>query len=220
MNKSVLILHSFVVFCSAAIVSGKSMAEPQNINQLKQDLIKYHDSGKYVQEHSLVSQKAYAYLVKQLANHHYQKPAIVLDIDETCLSNYNNILEANFSQTQMQIHESTLRANGEALPGCQNLYQYAQSHQVNVFFITGRRTSEKKATIKNLRNAGFHHWAGLYLLNDKLDANYKNIEAFKIATRKMLAEKGYEILLSMGDKPTDFSGGYTKASFKLPNPYY
>lgn len=220
MNKSVLIFHSLVVFCSAAIVSGKSMAEPQNISQLKKDLVKYHDSGKYLQEHSQVSQKAYRYLERELATHHHQKPAIVLDIDETCLSNYHNILEANFSQTQMQIHESTLRANGEPLPGCQQLYQYAQSHQVNVFFITGRRANEKNATIKNLKNAGFHHWAGLYLLNDKLDANYKNIEAFKIATRKMLTEKGYEILLSMGDKPTDFSGGYTKASFKLPNPYY
>lgn len=220
MNKSVLMLNSFVVFCSAAIISCKSMAEPPNINLLIKELIEYHDSGQYLQEHSNASDKAYAFLVKELRTHHYSKPAVVLDIDETCLSNYKNILASNFSQTQTQIHQSVLRANGEALPGCQKLYQYAQSHHVDVFFITGRTADEKNATIKNLEHAGFKHWAGLYLLNKKLEPNYKNIESFKIATRKMLTERGYDILLSMGDKPTDFSGGYAHATFKLPNPYY
>lgn len=220
MNKSMLVIHSFVVLCSAAFISCKSMAEPPNINLLKKDIIQYHNSGQYLQEHTKVSENAYAYLVNELATHHYSKPAIVLDIDETCLSNYQNILESNFAQSQTQIHQAVLRANGEPLPGCQKLYKYAQSHQVDVFFITGRTTDEKNATIKNLETAGFHNWAGLYLLNNKLAPNYQNIEAFKIATRKMLTEKGYDILLSMGDKPTDFSGGYTKATFKLPNPYY
>ena len=97
---------------------------------------------------------------------------------------------------------------------------FYKAYQVDVFFITGRTADEKNATIKNLEHAGFKHWAGLYLLNKKLEPNYNNIESFKIATRKMLTEKGYDILLSMGDKPTDFSGGYAHASFKLPNPYY
>jgi predicted secreted acid phosphatase len=220
MNKSILMIHSFIVFCSAAIISCKSMAEPQNINQLKKDLVQYHDSGKYLEEHTKASNDAYNFLVNELSTHYYSKPAIVLDIDETCLSNYKNISADNFSQNQTQIHQSILRANGEALPGCQKLYQYAKAHHVDVFFISGRTTDEKSATIQNLESAGFHHWAGLYLLNKGLTPNYKNIETFKIATRKMLTANGYDILLSMGDKPTDFSGGYTKATFKLPNPYY
>ena len=220
MHKSMMMLHSFVIFCSAAIISSKSMAEPQNISQLKKAIIEYHDSGQYVKEHSQASDKAYKYLVHELATHHYQKPAIVLDIDETCLSNYHNIFKSDFAQSPLQIHESNLLANGEALPGCKKIYQYAKSHQVNIFFVTGRTANETNATIKNLKTAGFHHWAGLYLLNDKLEANYKNIEAFKIATRKMLNDQGYDILLSMGDKPSDLSGGHSKASFKLPNPYY
>ncbi len=220
MNKSLLMVHSFVIFCSAAIISGKSMAEPANINQLKKEIIQYHDSGKYLAEYSKVSKQAYDYLVKEVTQHHYQKPAIVFDIDETCLSNYQNILDSNFAQNAKAIQQSILMANGEALPGCKKIYDYAVANDINVFFISGRTQNETEATLKNLDKMGFNHRAGLYLLPDTKDANYQKIESFKTATRKMLAENGYDILLNMGDKPTDLSGGYAKATFKLPNPYY
>src|SRR5262249_31016289 len=59
----------------------------------------YHDSGQYEDDLVAVAGAAKAYLDKRVrdAAHLTGKPAIVLDIDETSLSNYTGIAATNFS---------------------------------------------------------------------------------------------------------------------------
>ena len=43
---------------------------------------------------------------------------------------------------------------------------------------------------------------------------------FKAPERKKIADRGYTIVLSLGDQQSDLSGGFAERTFKLPNPVY
>ena len=38
--------------------------------------------------------------------------------------------------------------------------------------------------------------------------------------RKNIVNNNYDIILNVGDQPTDFEGGYWKRALKVPNPFY
>lgn len=54
--------------------------------------------------------------------------------------------------------------------------------------------------------------------NDKMKD--KSVIPYKSSTRKMIQEKGYTIVVNIGDQFSDLAGGYAERVFKLPNPYY
>jgi hypothetical protein len=43
---------------------------------------------------------------------------------------------------------------------------------------------------------------------------------FKAPERRKIKERGYTIVLSLGDQESDLKGGYAERTFKLPNPVY
>ena len=98
------------------------------------------------------------------------------------------------------------------------LYQDARRKKVAVFFVTGRRSNLKKATEKNLTEAGYTTWNGIYF-RPKEDTN-KSIIPFKTQVRSNITQSGYTIIASIGDQGSDLTGGYADKVFKLPNPYY
>jgi hypothetical protein len=51
-------------------------------------------------------------------------------------------------------------------------------------------------------------------------AHFDRSADFKAPERRRIAERGYTILLSMGDQQSDLDGGYAEKTFKLPNPVY
>lgn len=197
-------------------------AEPPNLGLLTQQVIAYHDSGDYENDVAFVIHKAQLYLAKRIAENdhreHRQKLALVLDIDETSLSNYNNMSARGFAVTKEQLHQEILKADEPALAPTLSLFHYAKSHGVAIFFITGRHESEREATVQNLTNAGYRGWSGLFLKPDDYDK--PSASAFKAHIREQLTQKGYTIVASIGDQPSDFIGGFAEKTFKLPNPYY
>jgi acid phosphatase len=50
--------------------------------------------------------------------------------------------------------------------------------------------------------------------------HFESAVDFKAAERRKLAEQGYTILLSVGDRQSDLDGGHAERTFKLPNPVY
>lgn len=76
----------------------------------------------------------------------------------------------------------------------------------------------REATVKNLTDAGYKNWDGLYLRPN--DYNYKTIVPFKSSIRKLLSSQGYSIVGNIGDQKSDFVGNNADCEFKLPNPYY
>jgi len=94
---------------------------------------------------------------------------------------------------------------------------HARELGVAVFFITGRPSSLREATEKNLREQGYE-WTGVIL--QPPGAAFASAADFKAPERRKLTEQGYTIVLSLGDQQSDLTGGYAERTFKLPNPVY
>lgn len=222
MNKIQVVANTLFVIACAVLINTKSFAEPVNHSQLKRQLQTYHDSGVYQKELTQAIASARDYLDHRAdANKHSAQPeklAIVLDIDETSLSNYNNMVARDFTGDHKKIHEDIMAANAPAIEPMLTLYKDAMQRHVAVFFVTGRVQAEYQATHKNLKSAGYAHWAGLYLR--PTGYNKKSITPFKSQTRAAITKQGYTIIASIGDQESDLAGGYAEKTFKLPNPYY
>jgi HAD superfamily, subfamily IIIB (Acid phosphatase) len=143
------------------------------------------------------------------------KPAIVLDIDETSLSNYSALADANFASPAGSLAAAAIAGQSPAVGPTLDLFKWAKSQNVAVFFVTGRPTLVQGATESNLRTAGYSNWDGLsFKPGDQQTVPYKSGERAKIE------QKGYTILANVGDQDSDLQGGHAEQSFKLPNPFY
>ena len=155
------------------------------------------------------------------------KPAIVLDIDETSLSNW----------PEMRVNEWARLDNGpcdlergpcghrawqsmaqaKAIAPTLALAQRARELGVAVFFITGRPAWLRDATERNLREQGYE-WTGVILKPES--PSFPSAADFKAPERRKLTEQGYTIILNLGDQESDLKGGFAERAFKLPNPVY
>ncbi len=203
-------------------LSPVSFAEPANLTLLKQKIQAYHDSGTYQKELSHVLSQANIFILHRSALNahllHPKKLAVVLDIDETCLSNYDKMVARQFGGPGKPWHDEALAADAPAIKPMLSFYNGLLKHGIAVFFVTGRTDAEALATKKNLKAAGYHDWSGLYFKPNQ----YKMPSAipFKSHTRALITQKGYTIIASIGDQKSDLKGGYAEKGYKLPNPYY
>lgn len=211
-----------LTFSGLCLLLSPALAEPPNLSLLKHTIRNYHDSGAYEKELTAVIDKANKVLQQHVPLHANApkgfKPAMVLDIDETSLSNYDDINRLDFTGNPKVIHRSILRAKAPALAPMLALYRRAQAQGVTVFFISGRRQTERTATIHNLHNAGYRGWKTLFLRPN--NDTRTSVAPFKTNARKYIEQQGYTILLNLGDQCSDLKGGHAKYAFKLPNPYY
>jgi predicted secreted acid phosphatase len=217
-----IVKQLFIALGCAVFLSPVIFAEPPNLSILKKEVLAYHDSGQYEKEVASVLSQAQCYILQQAEVNqrtgNRKKLAIVLDIDETSLSNYRRIAQSDFVADRAQIHQAILAADAPAIVPTLSLYRNALKHGVQVFFVTGRALSTLHATRANLRRAGYKHWAGLYLRPN----NYKkpSIIPFKTHVREAITKRGYTIVASIGDQYSDLKGGFAQKRFKLPNPFY
>lgn len=209
---------SLSLLLSLNLYSLPLFAEPANLSLLRKEVQQYHDAGLYEKELKLAIEKAHHYIIKQAKLNQGKKLAIVLDIDETSLSNYNNMAKREFVGDRATFHKEALAADAPAIAPMLSLYKDSQAHNIKVFFVTGRDESERKATEKNLLRAGYSNWAALILRPPKYQK--PSIIPFKSQARADISKKGYLILASIGDQKSDIIGGYALKGFKLPNPYY
>lgn len=200
---------------------SNALATP-NLTKVKDQLIQYHDDGTYAQDISAVTQRALYYLKFRInQNERLKNPkklAVVFDIDETTLSNYDDMRYLDFGGTMHEIDALEAQAHDPAIPYARTLYNFAKNNGVSIFFVTGRSEYMRQATIKNLHNAGYHHWHLLYMKPNK----YHNISVvpYKSTMRKKIIDAGYDIVFNIGDQNSDLAGGYADMTFKLPDPYY
>lgn len=209
-------VSSLFLMCLASIAIAK---EPENLGLTKKNLMKYHDSGAYMNDIANVVQKALRYLELRVKRADFNgKPAIVLDIDETSLSNYRDLVILDFGGTADDVQRYEDQGTDVAIAPTLKLYRFAKEHHVAVFFITGRFEEERAITEDNLKKAGFINFDKLILR----DGKYRTAPAaiYKTAARMELEGQGYDILLNVGDQKSDLQGGYSDEVFKLPNPYY
>jgi 5'-nucleotidase (lipoprotein e(P4) family) len=129
------------------------------------------------------------------------KPAIVLDIDETILDNSpclalnvkaGKAFPANWNKWVNQ-------AIAKPVPGAIEFLKYANSKGVEIYYISNRNESQKKATIRNLKQVGAPMADSKHVLLQQIEEKGKE-------ARRMQVARTHEIVLLFGDNLGDFNG--------------
>jgi HAD superfamily, subfamily IIIB (Acid phosphatase) len=201
---------------------------PINLGELKSELLSYRCT-RYDHELALVAGKARAWLEHRAG--HVAKPALVLDIDETSLSNWAEIYHNDFayirdgdcdlsSARACGVKAWELGASAVAIVPTLELFKAAEARHVAVFFITGRREAldGRAATEANLHKAGYDSWVRLYMRPQ--DSHEPSVAPFKTQSRIDIEKQGYTIIANMGDQASDLAGGHAERAFKFPDPFY
>ena len=195
-----------------------------NLDKLKTELKQYHDCacacGCYAKDLDAQAGKAIAFLRQRAAHRRSgEKLAMVLDIDETTLSNYEEMAKADFAWDQKSFDDWVDSLNAPAIQPTLRLYNEAQRLGVSVFFITGRPETQRDSTERNLRAQGFQNWRQLTLR--PVAHPEQSASVYKSAARARTVAQGYSLVLNVGDQWSDLKGKpEAEFSVKYPDPFY
>ncbi|KOU65451.1 HAD family acid phosphatase [Streptomyces sp. IGB124] len=128
-----------------------------------------------------------------------EKPALVLDIDNTSLET-----DFHWFWTYPTPAIAKVRA----------LTQYAHARGVAVFFVTARPGIIHSLTEYNLKAVGYPV-SGLYVRD--LPDLFEEVSTYKTAQRAEIEARGYTIIANIGNSPTDLVGGHAERTVKLPD---
>lgn len=234
-------LVSMLVAAGAAAAQCPTVPEPHlpsvpmplNLDKAKDLLREYHDN-QYMNDMAAVYAVAQSYVERRAGE--VKNPAVVLDIDETSLTNWPNLAADDFGfigngrcddlpNGPCGFDAWVLKSTADAFPPALKFFNAAKAKGVAMIFITGRRDKQREATLWNLDRAGFEGWAKLVTRPDRDD--YPTAEAYKTAARaKIATDDSYTIIASIGDQLSDIeqqpgvNAGRPECGFKLPNPFY
>lgn len=210
-----LLLSPSLGWCTPSGLNGDQTIP--NLGTAKKLFGEYYKSGRYAEEIKSITAEAKKYLLECVTHGHKEKLAMVLDIDETSLSNAPHIMEFDYGYLPDKWHEWILSGKAPAIEGTLELYKCAVENGVEVYFFTGRHEDERASTERNLAEAGYTKYSELVL---KPTGSPITSKEFKTRKRKELTEKGYRIIINVGDQMSDLEGGYADSVYKLPNPMY
>jgi acid phosphatase len=210
--------------CDAASLASMDRSDPHFV-----DLV-YYRCNFYDQDVAAVLQSARNWVDWRAPYAH--NPALVLDIDETSLSNWRQLYQNKFvfipsgpcplaPGTTCGQSAWELSARGVALVPTRGLFYAARADHVAVFFISGRHEgiAERAATVANLLRAGYAGWTRLFLRTARFNGD-PSVSTYKTWARSQIAAQGYTIIANAGDQWSDLEGGYAERTFKVPNPFY
>jgi hypothetical protein len=220
------------LFVSVLIFGYQSAGEtaarstPINLGELKRQITEYHRSGRHDRDLAAVLMMAEQYVERRAPM--VRKPALVLDVDETSLSNwpqiqandYGRILNGPCDLPVGPCGQATWqgRAEDEAIHPTLKLFQKAKALGVSIFFLTGRSEIVRAATEANLRKVGYEGWAAV--LMRPAGTSTPSAADFKAPERAKIVAQGFTIIANVGDQPSDLAGGYAERTFLVPNPFY
>jgi len=207
------------------VISSDAAAERiPNLGTLKTELKQYHDCtckcGCYAHDVDAQADRAIEFLHRLAARRRpHEKLALILDIDDTTLSTYPEMVGADFAYNPASYDQWLAAAQAPAISGTLRIYEEAQRLGLSVFFITGRKEVLRAATERNLHAQGFDNWNLLVML--PADHGSQTIGAFKAVARAQIAAAGYTLALNVGDQWSDLKGKpEAEYSVKYPDPYY
>jgi 5'-nucleotidase (lipoprotein e(P4) family) len=204
---SMLLLMTFLtcsLFNYHAAASPTVAPDIQQQDPNTMSVLWYQTSGEakalYYQGYSIGKLRLNEILAKWPKNKRL-KPAIVLDIDETILDNSPclalNVKTGKAFPTNWS--EWVNQASAKAVPGAIEFLKYAKGKGVEIYYISNRNESQKKATIRNLKRVGAPMADSKHVLLQQQDEKGKE-------TRRMKVARTNDIVLLFGDNLGDFSG--------------
>jgi predicted secreted acid phosphatase len=213
--------------CAPVRPSEPVLSQPPNVGDAKIAATDYYNSGAYQRDITAVTARASDWIAERASQ--VERPALVLDIDDTSLTNWEVIMADDFGRVFDGPCDALpkgpcgwvawdLRAATPAISQTLALFEEARDLNVAVFFITGRDESQRSATEQNLRATGYDDYQGLYM--EPVGSHFASAADFKAPQRAKIEAEGFTIIANMGDQPSDLAGGYAEQTFLLPNPFY
>ena len=148
-----------------------------------------YDRQRWLQEVTLVAKQAIRILnnIQQLP----VNPVIIFDVDHTLIDEYECIIQPIFV-----------------------LHQFANMLGINSIIVTSRPGNEDmiKHTLKLLDDYKIHRISA-YFRKEENQNNWK----FKQSARQNLIDRGYNIVMSVGDQDWDIIGPNTGIGIKVPH---
>ncbi len=203
-----IVLTLFLILSSCA---------PEIINlRTAKDIVKdYYESGNYDEEMSEIIEKAKEKFSKvEIKNN----SAVLFDVDDTALSNYEISKRLDYGYDFKIIQEWVLSAKLPAIKQTKELYDFLKLRNIKLIFLTGRNFEEYDATYKNLISQGYTGFDSLIVRNK--EQKKTKAQTFKSNVREALTKSGYKIIGTIGDQWTDLNGQFSGIQIKLPNYLY
>jgi acid phosphatase len=201
--------------------------QPANIGDLKFTVLDYYNSGAYLSDLQLATAPAIAWITEEAPR--VDRPAVVFDIDETALSNWEAIKANDFGriftggcdslpQGPCGLIAWDQRAQSTVIRPTMDIFTTARDRGAAIFFITGRDETQRTATERNLQAVGYTGYTQLVM--EPAGAHYVSAADFKAPQREQIEQRGYTIIANVGDQPSDLDGGFSQRTYLLPNPFY
>ena len=228
----------------APLALPPDLSEPDNIDFFKKRLLNYRCAA-YENDIAKVLGDARKWVAARAPE--VQRPAIVLDIDETSLLNWPRIYRddyayfpsfpgegCDFKKVGDPCGDLDWQKSGSAIAIAPTLELYKLARcidqppscaKVEVFFVTGRREIEYKQempsdwTLRNLNERGYVGIERDHLYMRDKDST-GSVSGHKTAARSDIEGKGFTIIANIGDQTSDLAGGHAELTFKVPNPFY
>jgi acid phosphatase len=165
-------------------------------------------------------------------------PAIIMDVDETVLSNarfQGDLIRHGTTFDRGLFSQWVNRSNAPALPGALEFVKAADQLGIKIFFVTNRDASLEAATRENLQRAGFpleRDFDNLLMRNERPEWTRDK------ESRRSFIATNYRVIMIFGDDLNDFTSAATISPghrqnfvaesaefwgrhwFLLPNPAY
>jgi hypothetical protein len=202
--------------CAAPLSNGLAAGGQDNLlcpaPQEPKALEAFHDcapdAGCYAKEQDFALASATRYLDYRVANPSRpgERLAIVVDLDETALSNWAFLKDSNFVYDRARLQEWWQKEQDPAVPGTLELVKHALDRKVAVYMISGRPEALREYTEGNLKAAGYplaliKSTGGIFLKNPPHDPS--NPCGYKSLRRRRIGERGFTIVLNVGDQYSD-----------------
>ncbi len=202
-----LLLFLLLVSCTSE--------KPVNLTVARNEVKEYYESGKYDEELNEVIKNAREQF---LEIEFRQNSVVIIDVDETALSNYGLAELMGFGYVYEMNKKWNAEMKSPAILQVKGLYDFLIEKGAKIIFLTGRNIPEYEATYKNLKQEGYTVFDTL--ITQREHEYELSAQEFKSSKRKELIEEGYEIIGTVGDQWSDLNGEYHGIQVKIPNYLY
>lgn len=202
-----LLLFLLLVSCTSE--------KPVNLTVARNEVKEYYESGKYNEDLNEVIKNAREQF---LEIEFRQNSVVIIDVDETALSNYGLAELMGFGYVYEMNKKWNAEMKSPAILQVKGLYDFLIEKGAKIIFLTGRNIPEYEATYKNLKQEGYTVFDTL--ITQREHEYELSAQEFKSSKRKELIEEGYEIIGTVGDQWSDLNGEYHGIQVKIPNYLY
>lgn len=143
---------------------------------------------------------------EQLKDYQHLPPAVILDVDRTVLDNapfQGQLVKESRAFTRDRWEKWVLMAKAHPIPGALEFVKYAESKNVEIFYVTNRTANLEQATRNNLEKLGFPTKREPDTVLMRKEKGWGSDKS----SRRSHVAKDYRILLLLGDDFNDFVSG-------------